>query len=192
MARQDDSGTANSGTTLSRTVRDDVETALAEVDSELLRRYPGEPGTRQPVHTVYVPADALAGTTVTELVRDWGRQATGLLDQHAPDAAALAAVLGRPADALATEVYRRVRAKLDREPVEDLRIDFEDGYGARPDAEEDAAAVQAARLVAAAVAEGAAPPYTGIRMKCMESAVRARGIRTLDLFLTELLSAGSF
>jgi len=190
MARQDDSGSTDSGTTLSRTVRDEVDNALAEVDSELLRRYPGEPGTRQPVHTVYVPADALTGTTVAQLVRDWGSQATGLLEQHAPDAAALAAVLGRPADALATEVYARVRAKLDREPVEDLRIDFEDGYGVRPDAEEDAAALQAARLVAAAVAEGAAPPYIGIRMKCMESAVRARGIRTLDLFLTELLRAG--
>ncbi|MBC3841692.1 aldolase [Streptacidiphilus sp. 4-A2] len=168
-----------------------MDTALAEVDGELLRRYPGEPGSRQPVHTVYVPADALADTTVGGLVADWGRQAGALLDAHAPDAAALAAVLGRPADALAAEVYDRVRAKLVREPVEDLRIDFEDGYGVRPDAEEDAAARHAARLVAAAVADGTAPPYIGIRMKCMEAAVRTRGIRTLDLFLTELLSSGS-
>ena len=190
MARQVDSGSTHAGTTLSRTVRDDVDAALAEVDAELLRRYPGEPGTRQPVHTVYVPADALTGTTVAGLVRDWGGSATRLLDQHAPDPAALAAVLGRPADALATEVYARVRAKLDREPIEDLRIDFEDGYGVRPDPEEDAAAVRAARLIADAVGQGVAPAYVGIRMKCLESAVRARGIRTLDLFLTELLRAG--
>ncbi len=32
-------------------------------------------------------------------------------------------------------------AKLRREPVEDFRIDFEDGYGARSDADEDATAV---------------------------------------------------
>ncbi|MEY9967072.1 citrate lyase beta subunit [Streptacidiphilus sp. MAP12-16] len=192
MARHDDSvGNGGYGTTLSSAVRAGVDTALAEVDAELASRYPGEPSTRQPVHTVYVPADALAETNVTALVRDWGRQATALLDQHAPNAATLAAIVGRPADQLATEVYDRVRAKLDREPVEDLRIDFEDGYGPRPDAEEDGAAVQAARLVAAAVAEGTAPPYIGIRMKCMEAAVRTRGIRTLDLFLTELLSAGS-
>ena len=38
--------------------------------------------------------------------------------------------------------------KLEREPVEDLRIDFEDGYGARPDAEEDGHAVDCAREVA--------------------------------------------
>jgi len=190
MARQDDSGSTYAGTTLSRTVRDGVDAALAEVDAELLRRYPGELGTRQPVHTVYVPADALTGTTVADLVRDWGGSATRLLDQHAPDAAALAAVLGHPADALATEVYARVRAKLDREPIEDLRIDFEDGYGVRPDPEEDAAAVRAARLIADAAGQGVAPAYVGIRMKCLESAVRARGIRTLDLFLTELLRAG--
>ena len=33
--------------------------------------------------------------------------------------------------------WDRMLAKLDREPVEDYRIDFEDGYGVRPDAEED-------------------------------------------------------
>ncbi|MFC1432283.1 aldolase [Streptacidiphilus sp. N1-3] len=181
---------AGYGTTLSSTVRAGVDDALAAVDAELAARYPGEPSTRQPVHTVYVPADALASVSVGELVRDWGARATALLDQHAPDAATLADIVGRPADQLAAEVYDRVRAKLLREPVEDLRIDFEDGYGPRPDAEEDAAAVRAARLVAAAVADGTAPPYIGIRMKCMEAAVRDRGIRTLDLFLTELLSAG--
>ncbi|MFC1439558.1 aldolase [Streptacidiphilus sp. N1-10] len=191
MARHDDPANgAGYGTTLSDAVREEVDGALAEVDAELSRRYPGEPSTRQPVHTVYVPADALAGTGVGELVDDWGRQALALLDRHAPDAATLAGIVGRPADQLAQEVYDRVRAKLEREPVEDLRIDFEDGYGPRPDAEEDAAAVRAARAVAASVADGTAPPYVGIRMKCMEAAVRSRGIRTLDLFLTELLAAG--
>ena len=190
MGRHDSLDGAGHGTTLSGTVRAGVETALAAVDADLAARYPGEPATRQPVHTVYVPADALATDTVGELVLDWGTRATALLDRHAPDAATLAGIVGRPADRLADEVYDRVRAKLVREPVEDLRIDFEDGYGPRPDAEEDAAAVRAARLVAAAVADGTAPPYIGIRMKCMEAAVRDRGIRTLDLFLTELAAAG--
>ena len=178
-------------TTFTRTARAAVDAALAEVDRELLRRYPGEPATRQPVHTVYVPADALTDTTVSALVGDWGRQALALLDRHAPDADTLAGVLGHPQGAPAKDVYDRVRSKLEREPVEDLRIDFEDGYGVRPDTEEDAAAVHAARLVARAVADGDAPPYLGIRMKCMESAVRARGIRTLDLFLTTLLDEGA-
>lgn len=180
---------AAAGTTLTDAVRADVGASLTATDAELARRYPGDPGTRHPVHTVYVPADAFTARTV----RDWGDQALATLDRHAPDAAALAAVLGLPAGpptGLAAEVYDRVRAKLEREPVEDLRIDFEDGYGPRPDAEEDAAAVAAARIVSAAVGDGSAPPYLGIRMKCMEAAVRDRGIRTLDLFLTELLAGG--
>ncbi|NUP43350.1 MAG: aldolase [Streptomyces sp.] len=172
-------------TSLPSAVRDGIAASLAGVDAELARRYPGDPGTRQPVHTVYVPADLYTAGTV----RDWGGQALAALDEHAPDAAALAAVLGIQDD-LAEPVYARMRAKLTREPIEDLRIDFEDGYGPRPDAEEDAAAARAASLVAAAVADGTAPPYIGIRMKCMEAAVRDRGIRTLDIFLSGLMGAG--
>ncbi|WP_329129414.1 HpcH/HpaI aldolase/citrate lyase family protein [Streptomyces sp. NBC_01476] len=172
-------------TTLADAVRSGVAASLAATDAELARRYPGDPGTRQPVHTVYVPADAFTAGTV----RAWGDQALAALDAHAPDATALAAVLGLPGS-LAGQVHDRVRAKLRREPVEDLRIDFEDGYGPRPDSEEDAAALAAARTVTAAVADGTAPPYLGIRMKCMEAAVRDRGIRTLDLFLTALFDGG--
>ncbi|MGW7022658.1 DUF6986 family protein [Streptomyces decoyicus] len=181
-------------TSLADTVREGIGAALAQVDADLARRYPGDPGTRQPVHTVYVPGDVFAADTV----RSWGDQALAALDEHAPDAAALAAVLGIP-DALAADVHDRVRAKLTREPVEDLRIDFEDGYGPRPDAEEDEAAARAAALVAAAcrggtsrpeAGGGTVAPYMGIRMKCMEAAVRDRGIRTLDIFLTGLMEAG--
>ncbi|MCM2429763.1 DUF6986 family protein [Streptomyces sp. RKAG337] len=173
------------GTTLADAVREGIGASLAATDAELARRYPGDPGTRQPVHTVYVPADAFTADTV----RSWGRQALAALDEHAPDAEALARVLGLT-DELAGPVHDRVRAKLEREPVEDLRIDFEDGYGQRPDAEEDAAAVAAARIVSAAVADRSAPPYIGIRMKCMEAAVRDRGIRTLDIFLSTLMRSG--
>ncbi|MFD5030660.1 DUF6986 family protein [Streptomyces sp. NPDC058405] len=172
-------------TSLAGAVGEDISRSLAPVDAELARRYPGDPGTRQPVHTVYVPADHFdAGT-----IRSWGGQALAALDEHAPDAASLAAVLGL-SDALAGPVYERVRAKLSREPVEDLRIDFEDGYGPRPDAEEDEAAARAARLVHEAYGNGTAAPYMGIRMKCMEAAVRDRGIRTLDIFLSGLMEAG--
>ncbi|MDH6123018.1 citrate lyase beta subunit [Kitasatospora sp. GAS204A] len=172
--------------TFSPSARAAVDALLGPVDAELASRYPGDSGSRQPVHTVYVPADAFAADTVA----DWGRQALEALDTHAGTPAELAEALGVPADELITEVHARVRAKLQREPIEDLRIDFEDGYGPRPDAEEDAEAVRAARLVAAAVADGTAPPYIGIRIKCMEAAVRDRGIRTLELFLATLLEDG--
>ncbi|MEV0965004.1 aldolase/citrate lyase family protein [Streptomyces sp. NPDC049910] len=169
-------------TSLAGAVGESISASLVPVDAELARRYPGDPGTRQPVHTVYVPGDAFdAGT-----IRSWGDQALASLDEHAPDAATLARVLGLSGD-LAEAVYTRVRAKLEREPVEDLRVDFEDGYHGH---DEDADAARAARLVAEAHARGTAPPYTGIRMKCMEAAVRDRGIRTTDVFLTGLTEHG--
>src|SRR5690349_5293702 len=175
----------NVATSLAGAVSEEISASLAPVDAELARRYPGDPGTRQPVHTVYVPGDVFAADTV----RIWGDRALAALDEHAPDAASFAAVLGL-ADDLAEPVYDRVRAKLEREPIEDLRVDFEDGYGPRPDAEEDEAAARAARLIAEAYKNGTAAPYMGIRMKCMESPVRDRGIRTLDIFLTGLMEAG--
>ncbi|GAQ67280.1 DUF6986 family protein [Streptomyces scabiei] len=175
----------NVATSLAGAVSEEISASLAPVDAELERRYPGDPGTRQPVHTVYVPGDVFAADTL----RDWGGRALTALDEHAPDAASFADVLGLDDD-LARPVYDRVRTKLEREPVEDLRVDFEDGYGPRPDAEEDEAAARAARLIAEAYATGTAAPYMGIRMKCMEAPVRDRGIRTLDIFLTGLLAAG--
>ncbi|MFK4111209.1 DUF6986 family protein [Streptomyces sp. NPDC002176] len=167
-------------TSLGGEVGKEVDGLLAPVDAELTLRYPGDPGTRQPVHTVYVPGDVFGEGTV----RDWGDRALAALDEHAPDAASFAAVLGLSGE-LAEPVYTRVRAKLEREPVEDLRVDFEDGYGHRPDAEEDEDAARAARLLAED-----APPYLGVRVKCMEAGVRERGIRTLDIFLTGLMASG--
>ncbi|MGW1541655.1 DUF6986 family protein [Streptomyces sp. NPDC002309] len=172
-------------TSLAGRVSEEISAFLAPVDAELERRYPGDPGTRQPVHTVYVPGDAFAADTV----RSWGDRALAALDEHAPDAASFAAVLGLRED-LAEPVYARVRAKLEREPVEDLRVDFEDGYGSHPDAVEDESAARAARLIAQAYENGTASPYMGIRMKCMEAPVRDRGIRTLDIFLTGLMRVG--
>jgi len=186
QAQVDGSNPEGGAASFSSAARAAVEALLAPVDADLARRFPGDSGSRQPVHTVYVPADAFEADTV----RSWGRQALEAFDTHAATPQQLAEALGVPADALLADVHARVRAKLEREPIEDLRIDFEDGYGPRPDAEEDAAAVRAAQLVAAAVVDGSAPPYIGIRIKCMEAAVRERGIRTLELFLTTLLAQG--
>jgi citrate lyase beta subunit len=157
-----------------------LDQALAGVDAQLARDYPGEAGGRQPVHTVYVPADRFTA----ELPADWSAQALAALAGQLPDAAALADVLAVD-EPVAAEVLPRLRAKLAAEPIEDLRIDFEDGYGARPDAEEDAAAERAGRELA-----GLSLPFAGLRCKGVEPATRRRGIRTLDLFLGSLLAAG--
>ncbi|MFJ6698967.1 DUF6986 family protein [Streptomyces sp. NPDC091272] len=171
-------------TSLAGAVSEGISASLVPIDAELERRYPGDPGTRQPVHTVYVPGNLYdAGT-----IRSWGDQALKMLDEHAPSAAVFAEVLGLD-PALADAVYDRVRAKLEREPVEDLRVDFEDGYGGTA-ADEDTYVARAARLVADSYKDGTAAPYTGIRMKCFEAPVRDRAIRTLDVFLTGLMENG--
>jgi hypothetical protein len=85
-------------------------------------------------------------------------------------------------------VYERVRAKLERDPVEDYRIDFEDGYGFRPDAEEDAHAAKNAAEMARGMKEGLLPAGIGLRVKPYTDELRSRSIRTLDLFLSTLLA----
>ena len=162
-----------------------LDARLAGADELLRVRYPGPSGDRQPVHTAYVPADRFAADTA----RRWGEQALATLEEHAPDPARLAAATGLD-EALVAEVYDRVVGKLAREPVEDLRVDFEDGYGVRPDADEDGAAAAAARALAAAAATGTAPPFVGVRMKSLEVTTRRRAVRTLDLVVRELLTAG--
>ncbi|WP_237687414.1 DUF6986 family protein [Arthrobacter jiangjiafuii] len=161
-----------------------LDAALADTDRLLAAAYPGDAGTRQPVHTVYIPADrCLPG-----LPADWGTAGLSAVENHG-GLPALATLLGLDAD-LAAAVVPLVDAKLRTEPIEDLRLDFEDGYGLRPDAEEDAHAVRAAAAVAGAVRTGTAPPFVGIRFKSFEAATRARGVRTLDLFLSGLLGSG--
>ncbi|MFI5563494.1 DUF6986 family protein [Amycolatopsis japonica] len=153
---------------------EDVYTAadarLAEADARVTAKYPGEPPGRQPVHTVYVPASQYK----TRLVADWGKQALRVFGEHADQ-------LGLDAD-----IADRVRTKLLTEPIEDLRIDFEDGLGRPGDDEEDAIALAAGRTLA--VTGGT--PFVGIRFKSFEAATRRRGIRTLDLFLAGLLESG--
>jgi citrate lyase beta subunit len=163
---------------------DRLDDRLAETDAFLAVTYPGEDGRRQPVHTVYVPAD----TYHADLPRRWGDQALELLRAHG-GAAVLCAELGLP-DELAAEVAPRVEAKLEGEPIEDLRLDFEDGYGHRGDEAEDAEAVRCAVELAAALTDGRAPAFVGLRFKCFEAPTRRRGVRTLDLFLSTLLEQG--
>src|SRR5439155_25214360 len=92
---------------------------------------------------------------------------------------------------LAEAVHRRVESKLSRQAVEDFRIDFEDGYGTRPDTEEDRDVAAAAREVARGHAAGTLPEFIGVRVKPLTEELRARSLRTLRLFLGTLLeSAG--
>jgi len=157
---------------------DRVKSAQAEV-AEL---YPGDGGTRQAVHTVYGGAHLFTADTARKL----GELALRSLDTYAPDAGSFAEAIGLRGD-LAATVYDRVREKLRREAVEDFRIDFEDGYGNRSDEEEDGHAVVAAQQVATGMAAATLPPFIGIRTKPLTRELAARSLRTVDIFLTELL-----
>jgi citrate lyase beta subunit len=121
-----------------------------------------------------------------------GALALAYLDEYAPDGATLAAALRLATSdgpQFADTIRTRVVNKLRREPVEDYRLDFEDGYGHRPDAEEDQHAQSAAEQVAAGLRAGTLPPFIGIRIKPMSNELHARSLRTLDLFVTTLTHA---
>jgi citrate lyase beta subunit len=160
----------------------EADRLLAAADQALARGYPGARPGRQPVHTAYLPADRFRAG----LAARWGRQALEALQEWAPEPAEFGRAMGLPAG-LAADVRSLVLAKLIAEPVEDLRLDFEDGYGDRGDDAEDADARRAAETLAGEIAAGAAPPFTGLRCKSLEPATRRRAIRTLDEFLRALL-----
>jgi citrate lyase beta subunit len=158
---------------------------LIEANAAFLRRYPGESDRRQAVHSVYGGGHLFKADTAQRL----GAVALRSLEEYAPDASALASVLGAENDsALWEKVYARVVEKLRREAVEDFRLDFEDGYGNRPDAEEDQHAASSAAEVARGMAANSLPPFVGIRVKPLNEDLRARSVRTLDIFVTSLVA----
>jgi citrate lyase beta subunit len=186
---------------------------LGIANRALTKLYPGDRPARQPVHTVYGGAQLYRADTTSRLgelaLRSMashgrdpiefacgvgfvradalaGHSASSLRDAYTRDADALRQA--EPAAWLAVTVYDRVLDKLRKEPVEDFRIDFEDGFGARPDAEEDAVAVEAAKQTAGALRDGLLPPFLGIRIKSFGEEWKLRGARTLELYLDTLLA----
>lgn len=182
-----------------------VLNSLAEANADFSARYPGISLDRLPIHTLYGGAHLFKQGTPAKL----GSLAVGHLERYAPNFAAFARALELPgAEQLSTdlndlaalssqldktgvmndawiarEVFDRVVSKLEHEAIEDQRLDFEDGYGARADDEEDGHAVQAAVELAAGVRDGILPPFIGIRIKALTEEAKHRAIRTLDLFL---------
>ncbi len=202
-------------TTLSIDATREISARLSEANREFAARYPGESFKRQPVHTVYGGAHLFKSDTTVRLgalarraLDAYGPNFAAfaralelpgsdeLPDSVADDSSVRAAIeadeaafrAARPGTWLAHKVYTRVAEKLTREPVEDFRIDFEDGYGNRPDAEEDGHA-------AAAAARGRRQGWRPARCRRSSASassrfneeLHARSLRTLDIFLTTLL-----
>ena len=192
----------------------DLAGPLRQANEEFSRHYSGETGRRQPVHTVYGGAHlfksdsakrlgSLARRSLDQFAPDFlifaraiDLTGSGELPETTDEANELVSFLrNEPEQArkekkaawLAYTIYRRVIDKLQREPVEDFRIDFEDGYGNRPDDEEDGHAVSAAAETAEGNKNGTLPPFIGIRIKPFNEELRARSFRTLDIFISTLV-----
>jgi hypothetical protein len=199
--------------TLSPASLQEITTRLEKAHQAFQSRYPGGAGDRQPVHTVYGGAHLFRADTARRLgetaLRSLDEFAPDFVSfskaislpgaDRLPESPLAAAAIAQSIEAapqvtqkenrsawLAHTLYRRVREKLRREPVEDFRIDFEDGYGNRPDEEEDGHAASVAGEIAAGMNSGELPPFIGIRIKPFTEELRGRSIRTLDILLTEL------
>ena len=202
-------------TSLSPDQYDDILARLGEANRAFNAAFPGDAGDRQPVHTVYGGAHLFKADTAIKMGRvalrsmqtyaptfvdlaralDW-EGCEGLPREKEQMVNLQTRLMMRPMamrqeDPLAWrahQVYHRVVDKLKREPVEDFRIDFEDGFGNRPDDEEDAEAMRTAEEVAGGFLEDTLPPFIGIRIKPLTEDLKGRALRTLDLFLTTLLN----
>ena len=166
---------------------EEAASALREANLEFAQTHPGEGPGRQPVHTVYGGAQLFAFDTASKL----GRVARQSMTRYAPDASALGTALGVLDHPKLATIDQRVREKLAREPVEDLRIDFEDGYGNRPHDEEDGHARVVVDELTRGIQEKTLPAFIGIRIKPLNEEMRARSIRTLDLVSTGLVEKGA-
>ncbi len=165
---------------------DSILNRLSQANSAAVSSRPGEKDSRQPVHTVYGGAQLFKAETPARL----GAVALSALETYAPDPEKLSMVLGFSSE-LAGVVHERVVEKLSREPVEDFRIDFEDGFGVRREEEEDKEAVRCGQEVARAIIDESLPPFIGIRVKPLNEEWKRRSVRTLDIFLESLLSSGA-
>ena len=164
----------------------EATSALREANLAFAKAHAGEGLGRQPVHTVYGGAQLFGSDSVPKL----GALALRALDRYAADSAALGSALGISDHPALPTIGQRVRSKLTREPIEDFRIDFEDGYGTRPDAEEDRHAGIVAREVTLGKRNGTLSPFLGMRVKPLNEELRGRSVRTLDLVLTALVEGG--
>lgn len=191
----------------------DITARLAAANTEFRKQYPGDSSDRQPLHTVYGGAHLFKaggnfklGKLASKALEDYAPNFVVLAKvlgfsgaESLPDSTAGIVALedalkkapscvgaGNRSAWLAWTIYNRVLEKLGREPIEETRIDFEDGYGNRPDDEEDKDAVVSAHEVAKGMTEGNLPPFLGFRIKSFTEESRVRSVRTLDLFLTAL------
>lgn len=201
---------------LSPQIIEQIVSRLHFANGSFSKTYPGDSDKRQPVHTVYGGAQIFKADTSSKLgatalnslldyAPDFVEFARGIGlpgNEHLPKSKSQITLLERKIKKNANSIrkknesawfayiiYHRVMEKLKREPVEDFRIDFEDGYGNRPDAEEDGHAAFTALEVARGMNERSLPPFIGIRIKPFTEELKTRSIRTMDIFISTLVKS---
>jgi len=188
---------------------------LSKANQAFNKIYKGDREDRQPIHTVYQGADLFQFDAVTT----FGNEALDSLITYAPDwvefgiAFQLKGFEDLPTDkkskekllsevsklkskelkthrfgAIAT-IYQKVVQKIKTEPVEDYRIDFEDGFGTKTDQQEDETAVYVGQQLVKAMKEKTLPYFIGIRTKPFTEDLKERSVRTIDLLITTILNA---
>ncbi len=198
---------------IQETDKENLLNQLKSANLEFQQKYPGDKPDRQPVHTVYGGANLFKSDTTVKMgeiaLRNIQTYASNFVElakvlklkgfEHLPnlqkDIEKLDQKLDNMTEAerkqenawLAYSVYNKIIKKLQTEAVEDFRIDFEDGFGNRPDEEEDATAVNAATELASGMKNKTISPFIGIRIKPFTEDLKYRGVRTLDIFLSTLL-----
>ncbi len=201
--------------TISKKDKQSVFKKLKKANQAFQKKYPGDLPDRQPVHTVYGGAHLFSAKTAQALGKvalssihkfapDFSSFAKAFQlsgHENLPKTKAACTNLEKKLAALTDpakkqaepawicyQVYKKVIAKLENEPVEDFRIDFEDGFGIRSNEEEDETAKHTALEVAKGMKAKSLPPFIGIRIKPFTEEMKERGLRTLDIFLTTLLT----
>ena len=168
-------------TSLSPNEVEKISEPLREANQAFMRRYPGESDRRQAVHTVYGGAHLFKADSAQRL----GAVALRSLEEYAPDAASLAEALG---------IARR------RQLAAEFTIGSSKNCGANRSKISGSISKMATaidptrrrtdtpRRSAAEVARGfedkTLPPFIGIRIKPLNEDLRARSVRTLDIFVT--------
>lgn len=196
-----------------QSAKENILSELKIANNAFQNIYSGDKPDRQPVHTVYGGANLFRSDSTLKM----GKAALKSFLTYAPNFVVLAKVLELSGHELLPKtdkqirmlestlnkmndelrkkdfawlpytVYKKIISKLETEAVEDFRIDFEDGFGNRPDNEEDKTAVAAATELAKGMKEKTISPFIGIRIKPFTEDLKQRGVRTLDIFLTTLL-----
>jgi citrate lyase beta subunit len=138
---------------------------------------------RQPIHTVYGGANRFTQKTFSKLQK----LSLDYFHKYFSSPVVLSSLFDIPSD-LAEIIYNRAQMKLEKQAIEDFRIDFEDGLGIYPDMEEDYYATNAANALFQTVQNKTIPPFVGIRIKSLSQTSRFRAVHTLDLFLSKYLS----